>query len=336
MIANAVPAKFTPNIVDGAVESMVQVGSLMVVGGSFTQVTPTAGAGAGTTVTRNYLFAFNATTGALDTGFAPAVNGEVDAIVPTADGTGVYVGGQFTTAGGVTTRLAEFNLSTGARVTAFNPVAQRSDQRAGARRAAGCSSPARSRRSKSVTHDGLTSLNPTTGALDPYLSINLTGNHNCGRVANAACARVGATDMAISPDGTRMIVDGNFINAADAVNPTGYARDQIANIILGPRSATVDPNWNTNAYTNPCQSGAYDSYVRSIGWSPDGSYFVVAATGGYPERSFKDCDAASRFNASSTGQSVTPAWIDYTGTRLALFGGGHLAMRSTSAATTAG
>ena len=100
VVASAVPATFTPNIVDGAVESMVQVGSLMVVGGSFTRVTPTAGAGSGTTVTRNYLFAFNASTGALDTSFVPSLNGEVDAIVPTADGTGVYVGGMFTTAGG--------------------------------------------------------------------------------------------------------------------------------------------------------------------------------------------------------------------------------------------
>src|ERR1700749_2823981 len=77
VIANAVPAAFTPNIVDGAVKSMVQVGNLMVVGGTFTQVTPTAGTGAGTTVTRKYLFAFNATTGALDTSFAPTVDGEV-------------------------------------------------------------------------------------------------------------------------------------------------------------------------------------------------------------------------------------------------------------------
>ena len=46
-------------------------------------VTPTAGAGAGKAVTRKFLFAFNATTGALDTGFVPAVNGEVDSIVPT-------------------------------------------------------------------------------------------------------------------------------------------------------------------------------------------------------------------------------------------------------------
>ncbi len=229
VIASSVPAKFTPNIVDGAVESIVQVGSRIVVGGSFTQVTPTAGAGSGTTVTRNYIFAFDATTGALDTGFVPAVNGEVDSILPTADGTGVYVGGQFTTAGGISTRLAEFNLTTGARVTTFNPSLNGQISAmamlGGRLFVAGTFTVV-----KSVTHDGLTTINPTTGALDPYMSINLTGNHNCGRVAGAACARVGATDMAISPDGTRMIVDGNFINAADAVNPTGYSRDQIVSI----------------------------------------------------------------------------------------------------------
>ena len=35
VVANAVPAAFTPNIADGAVVSMVQVGNTMVVGGSF-------------------------------------------------------------------------------------------------------------------------------------------------------------------------------------------------------------------------------------------------------------------------------------------------------------
>ena len=70
----------------------------------------------------------------------------------------------------------------------------------------------------------------------------------------------------------------------------------------------------TAAYTRNCQFNAYDSYVRHISWSPDGSYFVVAATGGYKSGSLEDCDAASRFNASSTGTNVLPAWIDWTGT----------------------
>ncbi len=329
--ASTVPAKFTPNIADGAVKALAQVGNLMVVGGTFTHVTPTAGAGAGTNVTRNYLFAFNASTGALSTSFAPVVNGEVDAIQATADGTGVYVGGAFTSAGGVSTRLAEFNLSTGARVTTFSPSLNgqiNAMALAGSRLfVAGTFTTV-----KGVTHDGLTSINPSTGALDPYLSVNLTGNHNCGRVAGAACARVGATDMAVSPDGSRMIVDGNFINAADPVNPTGYSRDQIVSINLGSSQATVDANWKSNSYTAACSASAFDSYVRSIGWSPDGSYFVVATTGGYPSNSFIACDAASRFEASASGQNVTPTWSDFTGrdslysvavTNDAVYVGGH-------------
>ena len=43
---------------------------------------------------------------------------------------------------------------------------------------------------KSVTHAGLVSVNPATGALDPYLTVNLTGHHNYGRVAGAANQRV--------------------------------------------------------------------------------------------------------------------------------------------------
>jgi PKD repeat protein len=311
VVANAVPAKYTPNIADGAVESIAAVGNRMVVGGSFTTVTPTAGAGAGTAVTRDYLFAFDATTGALDTGFVPAVNGEVDSIVPTADGTGVYVGGKFTTADGVATRLAEFNLTTGARVTTFNPSLNgliNAMALVGNRLFIGGTFTS----VKSVVHEGLASINASNGAIDPYLTVNLTGHHNYGRVAGSAEAAVGATTVAVSPDQTRLIVDGNFISAQDPV--AAYARDQIVSINLGAASATIDPNWNTNAFTNPCFSWAYDSYVRSVGWSPDGSYFVVAATGGYYNSSFQDCDAASRFNASSTGLTVTPAWVDFTGT----------------------
>ena len=311
VVASAVPAKYTPNIGNGAVEAIVQVGSRVVVGGSFTTVTPTAGTGAGTAVTRNYLFAFDATTGALDTGFVPAVNGEVDSIVPTANGTGVYVGGKFTTAGGVSTRLAELDLTTGARVTAFNPSLNgliNDMALVGNRLFIGGTFTS----VKSVVHDGLASINATNGAIDPYLTINLTGHHNYGRVAGSAEAAVGATTVAVSPDKTRLVVDGNFISAQDTVGT--YARDQIVSINLGATSATVDPNWNTDAFTNACYNWAYDSFVRGVGWSPDGSYFVVAATGGYYNSTFQDCDSASRFNASSTGLSVTPAWVDFTGT----------------------
>ena len=130
-------------------------------------MTPTAGAGAGTAVTRNYLFAFNATTGALDTGFVPSVNGEVDSIVPTADGTGVYVGGEFTTAGGVATRLAEFNLTTGARVTTFNPSLNGPINDMALRRQPAAHRRHVHRRSRASCTTGWHRSTPTTGAHRP-------------------------------------------------------------------------------------------------------------------------------------------------------------------------
>jgi PKD repeat protein len=311
VIANVVPAAFTPNIGNGATEAIVQVGTRMVIGGSFTSVTPTAGTGAGKAVTRNRIFAFNATTGALDTGFAPSFNGEVDAIVPTADGSAVYVGGTFTSVNGVSTRLSEFNLTTGARIATFNPSfnGQIKDLALVGNRllVAGNFTTV-----NGAAHGGLVSLNATTGATDPYLNINVSGHHNFGHVPGAVQGGVGGVSIAVSPDRTRAIVDGNFTSAKDSVGT--YARDQIMNVILGPTSATVDPNWKSNAYTSACFANAYDSYVRDIGWSPDGSYFVLSATGGYNGGSFQDCDTASRFDASSTGQNVAPAWIDFTGT----------------------
>ena len=93
------------------------------------------------------------------------------------------------------------------------------------------------------------------------------------------------------------------------------------------RPATVDPNWNTNAYTHPCYSWAYDSYVRDIGWSPDGSYFAVAATGGYNDGSFQDCDSASRFNASSTRPDRPARLGRLHRYRLALLGRRHVRRR---------
>ncbi len=327
---SAVPASFTPNIASGAVEAIVQVGSRIVVGGSFSStVTPKAGAGAGKAVTRKYLFAFNASTGALDTGFVPSVNGEVDSIVPSADGTAVYVGGKFTSAGGVSTRLAEFSLANGARITSFSPSlnGQIRDMALlnGRLLLAGTFTVV-----KSVAHGGLASVNATTGAVDPYLSINVSGHHNYGRVANAAQAPVAASQIAVSPDHSRAIVDGNFNTVKDSAGT--YSRDQIMSINLGASSATVDANWKSNTYTSACFANAYDDYVRDVGWSPDGSYFVVSATGGYNGGSFQNCDTATRFNASSSGQAVTPAWVDWTGTDSlysvavtsdAVFVGGH-------------
>ena len=87
------------------------------VGGRFLNVRP-PGAVAGTQQTsRTYLAAFNQSTGALDTGFNHVLNGIVWSIVASADGSRVYVGGDFTRVDGqVRNRIAAFDTATGALV----------------------------------------------------------------------------------------------------------------------------------------------------------------------------------------------------------------------------
>ncbi|TWE11816.1 PKD domain-containing protein [Rudaeicoccus suwonensis] len=78
-------------------------GSRVYVGGDFTTVDGIA---------RSHIAAFDTATGALDTSFAPSINGEVRAIVAT--NTTVYAGGAFMSAAGVArTRLAAFTASNG-------------------------------------------------------------------------------------------------------------------------------------------------------------------------------------------------------------------------------
>ena len=112
-----------------------------------------------------------------------------------------------------------------------------------------------------------------------------------------------------------MIVDGNFINAADTVNPTGYARDQIANVILGPSQATVDPNWNTNAYTKPCYSRRLRLLRSPHRLVPRRLLLRGRRYRWLPRR------LASRTATRQAGSTprppalhVKPAWVDYTGT----------------------
>ena len=102
---------YQPN---NTVRDMIVVGNTAYIGGSFTALTP---AGGGTAVTRNHVAAINMTTGAL-LPWNPNVNGTVYTILPA--GNNVYLGGSFTTVGGVTYKnIAEVNNTNGALITAF-------------------------------------------------------------------------------------------------------------------------------------------------------------------------------------------------------------------------
>ena len=116
-IVSANPADWTPHVLDGRVNAIVQVGTKVVAGGTFSQVRRT---GSSTILTRNFIFAFNYGTGTIDASFVPQLDGAVETLVPGPDGHSVIAGGSFTTVNGQAYRkLVRLDIDTGAIETDF-------------------------------------------------------------------------------------------------------------------------------------------------------------------------------------------------------------------------
>ena len=107
---------------NGSVQGIAVAAGKAYAGGRFTSVRP-PGAAAGTgEVGQAYLAAFDASTGALVSSFNPVLNGQVYAVAATADGSRIFVGGDFTTVNGQTrNRIAAFDTATGALVANWKP-----------------------------------------------------------------------------------------------------------------------------------------------------------------------------------------------------------------------
>src|SRR5215217_2357602 len=89
---------------DGAVRTILRVGSKIYIGGSFTSVAGEP---------RSNLAAINANTGRL-TGWAPKTNGQVRALAASPNGTRIYAGGAFTSVSGIAHRyVVAISASTG-------------------------------------------------------------------------------------------------------------------------------------------------------------------------------------------------------------------------------
>ncbi|KAB1114759.1 malectin domain-containing carbohydrate-binding protein [Micromonospora aurantiaca] len=330
-VVHTVPSTASPDVQDGSVDAIHDAGTKIIAGGSFTRV---QNRNSDVDIPRDYLLAFDKATGQVDTAFAPTLDNEVTAVVagPTA-GT-VFVAGKFNTVNGVTRRkVALLDVATGAVVTSFTPpafnglikdIALVGDRLlvGGIFTTAGNPNP----------RGGLASLNATTGAVDSYLTTALTENHNWDGVSGAK-AGVGAEKLAVSPDGTQLVVIGNFKKA------DGVLHDQIVKIDLGATAVTV-ADWNTARYTPRCKWQSFDSYVRDVAFSPDNSYFVVVTTGAPYGGTL--CDTAARWEAGATGSSLQPTWVDYSGgdtflsvgiSEQAVYVGGHLRWLNNSTGT---
>lgn len=133
--------------------------------------------------------------------------------------------------------------------------------------------------------------------------------------------------IAVSPDGSKLVGIGNFTTVGTSSRARAFMLD------LGASSATVAP-WYYQPLVNNCRATSLRAQLRDVDFSPDGSYFVIAATGYIPVTGGvgRDiCDAAARFE-TSIANPTRPTWINYTGgdtlhsvaaTGAAVYVGGH-------------
>ena len=99
--ADVVTADALPTVqIDGVVWSQAISGNTVYAGGSFTSARPAGSAAGVNTTPRTNLLSYDLTTGVLNAGFAPVLDGQVQAVAAAPDGSRIYIAGDFTTVNG--------------------------------------------------------------------------------------------------------------------------------------------------------------------------------------------------------------------------------------------
>jgi hypothetical protein len=112
------------------VRALAYANGVVYLGGDFTSVRPPGSAAGTNEVTRTYLAAFSAATGALLTSFSHSLNGSVQALAVSPDGSRLYAAGEFTSVDGQSRpTLAAFDTATGALSTTWTPRLDRISDR---------------------------------------------------------------------------------------------------------------------------------------------------------------------------------------------------------------
>lgn len=328
VVVSADAADSTPNITDPEhqnwhVESIAKVGNRIIVAGVFSHVQNALG---GPIFDVTGLFAFDATTGLIDeTGFGfPVVTGRIDSLAAAEDGTSLFVAGDFGTINGVSTpKIAKLDVATGQVITQFkgsvNDKINDIVARGGKLYMGGSFTKVRG-----IPRLGIAAVNAVTGAVDPQLAIPVTESRLAGTPVH-----VDAID--VTPGATRLLVAGNFNKIG------GLDRKQIGQINLQTSPDTV-ANWATDRFGANCAFPQFETYIRDVDYSPNGSWFAVVTTGGTAinfgggHRAGPLCDSVSRFETLATGTGVNATWADFTGgdtiysvavTGTAVYVGGH-------------
>jgi PKD repeat protein len=304
------PGTNAPNILDGTVYSIAKVGNTIVVGGQFTQA---QNFNTSTTLTRNNLLAFDATTGQILASFAPDPNGIVYKVLPAKDGQSVYVAGAFSSAAGVPMpgHLFKVNVSTSTVDPAFTTPTISGEIRdldlVGNHLFMG----GKFTHINGIAQQALGTVYADTGKRDPYFNAVLAGTHN-----NNPGSITNVLQLSVNKQNTELMVIGNFTSV------DGQARSQIARFDIGNAPTVVDPNihqtlstWSTPLFTQGCSSN-FETYMTDVEYAPSGLYFVVSSTGAYGGsgslNGTSGCDVVARFEDNATAGSGA-TWTAYTG-----------------------
>jgi hypothetical protein len=306
------PASGTPQLAPNGtteqVRQLVQCGSTMYAVGRFTSISSH-----GTTYTRDNVFSFSATAPYAVTSWNPDVNGVVNSITFSGSNCAdAYIGGKFSQVGGTSVaNLAEVDTSTGAVVTGFLHSANgQVETLLGVNNHILAGGYFTSINNSSRHY--MASLNPSTGADDGFLALNISGNYsyapnNGTRIYNQQLSHSGQYDL----------VEGDFTSVG------GLPRQQIFMLNLSGATGTVtpwtSPEWDGSSNAYPYQCATVEPfYLQAASWSPDDSAIYIATTGyhpnGYPTGATPRtglCDAAAAFPA--TQGPVTHLWVNYTG-----------------------
>ncbi len=322
------PASFTPHVMNGSVNALTQIGNKIIAAGTFTSVSPAdTFSNKSDDLTRNRIFAFDATSGVIDPGFNPNLGGAANSL--TTDGTYIYVGGSFGSVGGNTAIKRVVKLTTtGAVVSSFSSVPNSAVNEVvvrGSRLYLGGSFKSIKSGAVTTTRNALAAVDSTSGNVLASVNVPFTGVYDPN---NGGGGTTNVKRFDVTADGSRLAAIGNFATVG------GQARSQLAVLDTSGATTTVAP-WSTNRYDrahNSC-AGVFDTFTRDIDFSPDGSYFVVSATGAFAGGSGSGtmCDTVTRWDTASTGND--PSWSDYTGgdttygvavTGSAVYVGGHM------------
>ncbi|MFP3464345.1 PKD domain-containing protein [Leifsonia sp. SIMBA_070] len=253
---------------DGVAWSQTVVGDTVYVAGKFTTARPAGSPAGSNTTPRSNFLAYNITTGVLNTSINVPLNAQARAVVASPDGSRVYVGGDFTTAGGATFyRIVAISTATGQPIASFRPVID-SQVRALAVTNTAVYAGGTFSSVNGVARGRIAKLDPTNGSLVSSWT---------------ASADAPVSALAVSPDGNRVYAGGSFANMNGASHyglamlsgATGSALPFPTNTVV--RDAGVNAGITSLAATADRVYGS--GYVFGSGGNLEGSFAADGTTG---------------------------------------------------------